>query len=823
MKKNKFILTGALAFLSCGMLASCDYSNFSLFGFFYNLHIGTSSSSEVTTFAPQTYLTTSTEKLSNGDSIERYDLLVLLSDKKAALNSYKKYVPASGADSYTNSSFASLTDYTRTDNLVTLDFGPMTYTDRTETNNVKFYRGDDETGSKEAFNKAFDTEKASFVVSKDGTFALGTSSTGDLATGLSTANTYWYYEETSRPSYYMLTLLDDSTYYLNTFCMDSKNVKTPVSAFVTSGTYKSYPDKKTDTYDVVRINIGRGHMFANNNGSNMEFDVNSDDNFKQWLGMSIGKVQAYKVTKVGFEGLLGDVQAYGFEAFGEDFDSDTPAEVDPTDGAMLVSNGQTNQAIKLAFFSDGTYHFVWNANKIDETGTWAYDQDTDVVTLTATNDTTTKTNTITKQEDGTYKVDYVSALSEQLKQTFVISEADFVNNFKAAVILDLKGDKNSAITLTFKSDHTYIFAFTTNNTTESGTWSYDATTDTLSMKVGDKECATVTNNGTYDLHYVYSKSDQLDQHYTLTKAQWGKTFVHSLTTIQGEKMKENCTLTFNSDATFNFYFKVSNNGTDSIVKEDGSYEVNSDDNVVLKVGDATVATAEKQSDGRYKFAYVYSKSSQLTQDFIMDENSYKSTFSIADKTINGVKNPTQVNLKLNRDHSYSFNFNFSGSWQSEYGSWSYDSTNDKLVLTCKTTTNELTKQEDGTYKGTYTANINSKLSQEFVLAAEDTDVFASTLANVDKTNESGTHFGLIFNSNHSYSFHFYNYKVEETGTWSYDSTTDVFTFYCYNTTNTSTKNEDGTYTINYVSHRSSQMTQVFTLSAADAATVIAKA
>ena len=119
--------------------------------------------------------------------------------------------------------------------------------------------------------------------------------------------------------------------------------------------------------------------------------------------------------------------------------------------------------------------------------------------------------------------------------------------------------------------------------------------------------------------------------------------------------------------------------------------------------------------------------------------------------------------------------------------------------------------------------MSAQLTQGFVLAASDTDVLAATLANVDKTNDSGTHFGLIFNSNHSYSFHFYNYKVEETGTWAYDSTNDVFTFYCYNTTNTSTKNDDGTYTINYVSHRSSQMSQSFTLTAADAAKVIAKA
>ncbi len=830
MKKNKFVLTAALALLSCGTLASCDYSNFSLFGLFYNIYENnveaeykkpgsntsandtSSSTEEENTAKPQTYLTTKTTSLDNGDSIERYDLLVLLNNNKAALNSYEKYVPASGTGSYTHSSFASLTDYTRTDNLVTLSFGPMTFTDRTKTNNVQFNRGDNETESKEIFKKAFDTETASFVVNTDGTFALGTTSTGTKATGLSTANTYWYYDGTSRPSYYMLTLLDSNTYYLNTFCMDSKNDKVPVSAFVTSGTYKTYDDMKTDQYDVVRVNVGRGHMYANNNGSNMEFDLTNDDNFNQWLGLSVGSVPAYKVTKVGFEGLLGDVQAYGFESLEKDIGSDEPQEVDPTEGAALVCNGQKNAEIKLAFFSDGTYHFVWQKNKIDEIGTWVYNEDNDAVTLSATKtDETIKTNTITKQEDGTYKVDYVTAVSDQLTQTFVISETDFVNNFQARVILDLTGDKNSAITLTFKSNHTYTFAFTTYNTSESGTWSYDATTDTLSMKVGDKECATVTKNGVYDIHYVYSVSSQLDQHYTLTKDEWGKTFVHTLASLKGDKNNA-ITLDINSDKTYTFAFTTYN------TSESGTWSYDaSTDTLSMKVGETECLTLTK-SGNTYDLYYAYSKPSQLDQHFTLDVNTFKELFSASDLAIKGQVNEKIV-LTLNRDHSYTFAFTTYNS--SETGSWSYDSENDQVVLSCKDTTNYLTKQEDGSYKGNYISDMNAQLTQEFVLAAADTGILGTTLVKIDKTNTSGTRFGFIFNSNHTYSFHFYNYNVTEKGTWSYDSTADTFSFYCYSTVNTATKQDDGTYKISYISNRSSSMTQDFTLTAADAAKLIA--
>ncbi len=844
MKKKRLLVLGTTALVSLGLLTSCDYSDFSLFGFFYKIHIdnetkkydnrgsndsenssSSESSEEVKTNIPETYLVTSSETLSNGAKLEKYDLLAILDGSKAALNSYTKYIPTSGS-SYTYTSFASLTDYTRDGNVVTLDFGPMVYTDRTDTSNVAFYRGDDETTSKEAFKKAFDTETASFSLKEDGTFALGTTSSGNTAKGLSNATTYWYSEFTSRPSYYMLTLLDDSTYYLNTFCMDSKNDKMPVSAFVTTGTYKTYPDKSTEEYDAVRINPGKGHMYANNNGSNMEFDLPDDSNFKQWLGLSIGSVPAYKVTKVGFAGLLGDVKAYGFEAFSEDFGSDEEKEADPTEGAMLVLDGASNANIKLAFFNDGTYHFVWTANKIDEKGTWVYDKDSDVLTLSATkSDETVRTNVTVKQEDGTYVVNYISAISEQLTQKYVISAADFSAYFQVTKVLELKGDDNEAICITFYSDNTYVFEFKTYNAQEKGTWSYNATTDKLTLNVGDKETGSSSiKGGNYVIYCEHSSGSGLTQSFTMNKDTWGSTFVHALKMLKGEKMEDNCTLTFNSDKTFNFFFKVSNNGTDSIVKEDGTYSVGEDDLVVLKVGDATVATASKEADGRYKFHYVYSKSDQCWQDFMMDEHTYKDVFSISDIAVVGVANPDKTILKLNRDHTYSFNFNFTGSWSKEVGGWEYDSENDKIILTYNTEkTNELAKQEDGSYKGNYTAGISSQLKQEFVIESGNTDFLATTLLNINKENTNGTKFGFIFYSNHSYSFHFYNYGVTEYGTWSYDTTTGDFSFYCNNTVNTASKGTDGSYTFNYISNKNSQMTQEFTFSAEDAAKVIVKA
>ncbi len=840
MNKKRLLVIGTSTLLSLGLLTSCDYSDFSLFGFFYKMYVdgqtkktdggANSSSSENSSqddsevFIPQTYLVTSSKSAENG-KIDRYELLCILSESKVALNVYEKFTPTTG-DSYTNTSFASLTGYTRNENVITLDFGPMAYTDRTDTANVTYYRGDDETTSKEAFNKAFNTETPSFSLNENGTFALGTQSSGNLAKGLSNATTYWYSEFSSRPSYYMLTLLDDSSYYLNTFCMDSKNDKMPVSAFVTSGTYKSYNEYSTDEYDAVRINRGRGHMFANNNGSNMEFDINNDDNFNQWLGMSIGNVRAYKVSKVGFKGLLGQVNPYGFEAFEKDFisDDDDPKDVDPTEGAMLVLDGEKNASIKLAFFNDGTYHFVWKENKIDEKGNWTYDAESDVLTLSATkSDETIRQNVSVSEEDGSYSISYISAISEQLTQNFVISNADFTNCFKVTTVASFKGDKNAEIVLALYSDGSYHFTWDKYSVDDKGDWSYDSNKDELTLKVGDVEtCKSVYDNGNYVLNVILGNKGGLTQTYTINKEVWGKTFVHATKTLKGEKMGENCTLTFNSNGTFNFFFQVSYNGNTSTVKEDGKFERKDDGLITLSVGEQTVATTSKEDDGRYKFAYVYSKSSQCNQDFIMDEHTYKETFSIEDITIKGEKAPEKVNLKLNRDHTYSFNYNFTGSWQSEVGGWKYDAENDEIILTYSSEhTNVFSKQEDGSYKMNYIAGISSQLTQEFVLSAVDASFLGTTLLSVEKNNASGTQFGFVFYSNHSYSFHFYNYGVSEYGSWSYDSSSAKFTFACLNTINEASKAEDGSYTFNYISNRSSQMNQEFTITSADIAKVIA--
>ncbi len=837
MKKNKFALLSSLALLSCGMLTSCDYSNFSLFGAFYNLwekgyeeelkkpgsntssSDSTSSSTsddESTVFATQTYLNTLEEKtLDNGAKIQGYQLLTILSSQKAMLVSYQKYVPTSGS-SYTYNSYQTVSDYTRTDNIINFAMGPSAYVDRKDTQNIAYYPGSDETTSREAFRLAFGSETASFLLKEDGTFQLGTETSGNLATGLTTACTYFDYDTASRPTYKVITLLDNNDYYLNSLAMNSKNVNEPTSSFVTKGTYQKVAEKSTTEYDVVHVNLGRGHMYASNNGSDMEFDIPDDDSFSQWLGMCIGQIHSYRVTKVGFAGTLGQINPYGFEMMSEEAAEDEKSDdTDPLEKASLVLEGKKNKDIRLGFFADKTYHFVWTANKIDESGTYAYDSETGKVILTTTDGEKTKTNEIVKNaDDENYSITYVSILNEALNQVFDVTESDFKKYFAATSILKLDGDKKAEIGLEFYSDGSYVFSYAGTPAKDEGTWTYDATSDVVTLKVGDKVCGkSVYSNGLYVISYAYSQSEQLTQNYTLSKKAFGKVFVHALVTLRDEERDTASLLSLNSDGTTNIAMTPTGSTTSSDIP--GSYNIKDDGSVEILSSTGTVAaTSALQADGSYLFSY----SAGYTQNYKMDAETFKTVFSVSDCKVNGVVAPEKTYLSLNHDHTYTFAYAFSGEWQEENGGWVYDEENDKFVLTLGLTVNELTKQEDGTYKGKYLAHVDSRLSQDFVIS--NASFLPTTVSNIDKTNDSGTHFGFIFYSDHSYSFHFYNYNVTEKGTWSYDSTTEKFFFRCNRTTLEASKNESGDYVFNYISYKSSQMTQEFTLTASEAAKVI---
>lgn len=822
MKKKKLIGSAVLALLSASMLTSCDYSNFSLFGLFYNIYVNsltnkTEKKSEV--FVPEAYRTTSTSTVDSG-TLNTTEQLTLLPDDTYSLIYYQSITKGETESTYL--SYAMFGKYTRSGNVVSLAYSTSTYTNRSQAN-TSYINGNNETARKESFKKVYNSDTASFVVKTDGTFELGTSdSSSETAKGISTANTYYYLDTVGRVSYKMISLLDDTNYLAINFSLDSKNQENPVSNFMVQGTYLKYDDKKTDEYDVIKIGMGRGHMYASNNGSDMEFDVATDDSFIQWWGMSVGAVRSMRITKTGYVSTTGDViDAYSFELLDTELDGGDPEPVVPAKEALVELKGKKNEAITLTIYKDGSYAFAWEANKVEETGTWTYDSTNDTLNLTCGE----SVQKFTLNEEKTfYTLHYVYTVSDQLTQDYEISVSDWNSLFR--VLLSLKGDKKDTITLDIYANGTYTFAYTDYKTEESGTWTYDGNKDILTLSAGtDHSCTSTKNaNGTYTISYIYSKSNQLTQDYTISKSTWDSTFARTLTTLKGLK-SELFTLSIYSNLTYSFNYEVTYNGTTNRGGETGKWAYDSKaDAITFTCGDA-VNTTTKNSDGTYALNYISNISDQLTQNYQIDSENWNSIVGKAKLTLAG-QNVSATTMTFNADNTYVFHYNvqdgqFIGD---EYGVWSYDSATDKVTLNCGSATNTMEKQEDGSYKLSYISDKSSALTQDFVTYNE---TFRSTFkhqeasCSLSKTSPVNPYF--YFYSDGSYEFGFATYKSSEKGTWSYNETTDTINLTCFGKTNSFTKESDGSYTCNYISNRSSQMTfDHFILSATDANTILNK-
>lgn len=839
--KKKILMTSMLALLSAGMLTSCDYSNFSLFGLFYNIYenaveegykktdnVASSSSSassddtpSTETFVPQAYRVTSSSTIDSG-TLNTTQQLSLLPNNLYSLIYYQRLVKSDNTES-TYLSYGMYGSYTRTGNVVSLDYSTSTYTNRSSANTL-YINGTTEEFRKESFNKVYNSETPSFVVKSDGTFSLGTSdSSTEVATGISTANTYFYLDTVGRKSYKMISLIDDTNYFAVNFSLDSKNNEQPVSNLVVYGQYTRYDDKKTDEYEYIKIGMGRGHMYASNNGSDMEFDITTDESFTQWWGMSIGSVRSMKITKTGYTTEAGDkVDAYSFELLDTELDGGDPTPEEPTKEAMIELKGKKNEAITLSLYKDGTYIFAWAANKVEETGTWKYDASNDRLNLTCGE---TVQYFSLNEDETAYTINYKYTINDALNQEYEITTSQWDSLFR--VVIALKGDKNAAITLDLYVNGTYTFAWAANHVEETGTWTYDGSKDVLTLSAGTDHSITSTKNadGTYKIPYVYSVNDQLTQNYTISKSTWDATFARTLATLKG-LTNEKLTLTIASNKTYNFHYEITNSGQTFTGDEAGTYSYDSSKDILtFSAGADHSITSTKNADGTYSIAYVYSKNSSLTQNYQIDAENWSVITGNSELTLTG-QAVSETTMTFKADNTYTFHYvvqngQYSGD---EVGIWSYDSTNDSVTLTSGEKTNTLSKQEDGSYKLSYVAAINSGLTQDFVTYEQ---AFRSTFkhheveCDTSKTSPANPYF--YFNSDGSYEFGFATYHSGEKGTWSYDEANDIINLVCYGKTNSFTKQEDGSYTCNYLSNTSSMMTfDHFILTAIKAETLLNK-
>lgn len=916
-------MTAGLGLLSCSLLTSCDYSNFSLFGFFYNIYLNniekeytkpntntsgnkdssntsSSTNTDADGFVPQVYRVVSTE----GDIKHTQQLTLLNKNRFMLVNIQREEKADSNKTLY---SFNMLGTYTRTGNVVSLALSTNVYSDRSA-KTTTYINGNDEASRKSAFQAAYKTDVTKFVVKGDGTFVLGDNDNGaEVANGLSTVNTFYQIADTGRPTVKMISLLNDSEYFVNSFAMDSKNAEMPVSSFIGQGTYKKYPEQATENYDVVKFNNGLGYMYASNNGSDMEFDLYSEANFSQWWGMNMSSVHTYKLAKKAYEADDGTkVSAYGFEVCEKDEEDEDKPDT-PTKEVLLALEGEKNKEITLTLYKDSTFVFAWEKNKVQEEGTWTYDAATDKLTLSAGENHSVVS--VAKDDESGYTIHYVYSKSEQLTQDYTISKSDWENSFK--ILLELKGDVKAEIGLTLYKGGTYTFAFVGTPAKESGSYAYDADKDVLTLTIGEKSYSSKKNaDGSHIIHYVYSKSDQLTQDYTISKSLWDATFGRNIVTLKGQKNAE-IKLQFKADNTYHFLWEANH------IDEKGTWALDEKGLVVLTCQDKT-NTFSKASNG-YHLDYVSKRSAQLTQSYVLDTYNYNVLASGKLLTLTGQKSK-DVSISFLADNTYSFDFTLQGHTGKETGGWSYDSATDTVTLTCKDQVNTMKKQADGSYQLDYQAKLNAALTQTFVTydtsfrqtfshiekqlttssqvqpyfnfnsdgtyefgfgayhvsekgtfaynesenqiellcqgksnnftfddtkndyvchyisnlsdqmtqtfsldLASSNQILRKTVAHIEKNNDTGTKFTFDFYKNHTYKFTFVNYGVNEFGTWTYDATNDKFVFLCNNTTNEATKQTDGTYLIHYVSDKNSGMKQDYVLTAQDAANLIALA
>ena len=843
--KNRLMRSGLLLILT-GLLSSCDYSDFSFFGFFYKHHIdkveeslkkpGSNKPStpapEEAVFSPETYVVKN-EETKDGTTVEKYQQFTLLSSTRYALSYYSRSV--NGGNAKTLELFSTVGTYRRTGNNVTLGYEANTYCDeRTETN---LSVGDNDEVRKRNIESAFGSKENKIALNADGTFAFGSQSSNDTKfTGLSTVHTYYTEDTSSRPTYNLISVFDDGTYFLSSFAKNSSNVEQPVSALIGLGEYKKY-DIKDDSihgkYETIRIDKGHGYMFAVN-GSAIKFDCNTDAGIESWYGMSFGTTRSIRITDEGYSYSVEsgiekydiEVKAHSFEVLKKDVDEDPKDPVKKEALFSLVNTGDNKNSL-LDLYKDGTYVFSFTTYNVEESGTWSYDAGTDTLILTCKGEgDAEKVNTFALDENsGDYTIHYVSLRSAQMTGDFTIASAGWNDAFMRNSIITIQGVNNQKKTLEFFDNDTFEYHYLDEekniDAKESGTYSF--VNNTLTLTLGDKTMNAVLNDdGNYQIDYVSQKHEALNETFVFTKAEFYKTFPVTLATLKGEK-KDTFTFTIFSNDSFTFHYEIEAGGNVYSNDENGSYSYDTESDSVTfhtvldngVAGDSVLAYDVETS--LYEMNYVSPKNAALSQKFVMDKDSFSRTFNKPALVLDGMKSPTtRMNYYL--DGTYVFDFNANNYHITESGTYEFDNQTEELVMTCQDKVNKATKDADGNYNLEYVSKKSDAMNQKYsVSATKLLESLPIETFKMDSASKKGNPIYMHIYSNHSYRFEWNLHAVvNEYGTWSLEDGKVIFR---HNKTVNTLSLDGDSYKMDYVSDRSSMMTQKFEMSTSDFASI----
>jgi len=333
---------------------------------------------QVNDFHKQAYLSTAQE--TQGDkTVEKIDLLVLTSDSGYELTYYERTV--NGGSAHTSEYFHMTGTYTRDGNMLTLEPGIGVLSQNPEGTGFTHYNAQyltaEEAGGEKLRDEVYAMKYASreIALMSDGTFVVGGQSDAkDELPAPEGRNVYTSSVLQGRVTYKTLVTLEDGTYYLYSHATNSNNVEQTTGSLFGYGNYVIHdadkgiaPDESApeQTYDIVTGEVGKGYMYANNNGSHMQFDLQSGSGFSQWLATSFNAATpTFYVTETGFTVKLGALKTV-IEPWGmyiPSADSEEQPQTQEPAGETIrleIASSQEGKPFILEFRADGTLTTGW--------------------------------------------------------------------------------------------------------------------------------------------------------------------------------------------------------------------------------------------------------------------------------------------------------------------------------------------------------------------------------------------------------------------------------------------------------------------------------
>ena len=486
----------------------------------------------VNDFHKQAYMSASQET-DGSKTVDKIDLLVLTSDSAYELTYYERIVE--GASSYTSEYFHMTGTYTRDGNMLTVEPGIGVLSLNPDGTgfthyNAQYLTAEEAAGEKtrdEVYAMRYDSREIALM--QDGSFVVGGKS--DAKEELPAPEGRRVYTDAvlqGRVTYKTLITLDDNTYILYSHATNSNNVEQTTGSLFGYGDYVIkdtdkgiVPDESApeQTYDIVSGEPGLGFMYANNNGSHMQFDLQSGSGFSQWLATSFNApTPTFYVTESGFTVKLGalktPVAPWGLYIPAADSQEQQGAQEEPAAESLKleIESSMEGKPFVLEFKADGTLVTGWtNYEQTMLEGKWAFTDGTLVLDMEYT-------STVAENADGGLDVTVNYGQMGEKTYSLTAGQAAALKGGEAAeakgVTLEIETSvEGKPFILQLNADGTLLTGWTNHEQTmKEGKWTITDGTLVLDMEY----TSTVAENAEGGLDVTVNYGQMGEKTYTLT-------------------------------------------------------------------------------------------------------------------------------------------------------------------------------------------------------------------------------------------------------------------------------------------------------------------